>query len=302
MFEALCAPLVERVRACIESALAQAKRAPAGIDEVILVGGATRMPWMQALATSTFGRPPTCGPDPDLAVAEGAAVQAALVVHDAGVRDLVVTDVTPHSLGVEIVRDAGDRLLPGYFLPVLHRNTTLPARRVTRVSTLHPKQTQVTVRVFQGDRRFVQQNRFLGSFEVTGIPVFEAERGGQPLDIAILCDVNGLVEVEATVVATGEKATIVVEEHPGQLTPAERDQALQALQRLKTHPRDLLPNRHLLEQGRAAYEMLGPGRQDPLDRCIFAFEAALDRQDADEIKASAGALRRVLAEMGGRRG
>lgn len=298
--EAHCAPLIERVRRCIEDTLLQAKLAPSAINEVVLVGGATRMPWMQQLALTLFGHPPTLGHDPDLAVAQGAAVQAALALRDESVRDLVVTDVTPHSLGVEISRDAGDRMLGGYFLPVLHRNTTLPTRRVTRVSTVHPKQTKVKIRVYQGDRRFVAQNRFLGEFEITEIPPLEGEEGGQALDLAITCDVSGLVEVEAKVVATGKTAAIVIEQHPGRLSPAERAQSMMTLQRLKTHPRDLLPNRHLLERARAAFEYLDQHRRDRLDPYLFAFESALDHQDAEAVKESGSTLRRVLNELGAR--
>lgn len=300
--ERICAPLIERVGRCVQEVLGQARRAPDKIDEIILVGGATRMPWVHGLSRRIFGRDPVVGAEPDLDVARGAAVQAALVTHDASVRDLVVTDVTPHSLGVEVVRDAGDRLLPGYFLPVLHRNTTLPARRVTRVSTLHPGQRQITVRVYQGDRRFTAQNRFLGAFEVTDLPALEGTEGGQPVDLGLSCDVNGLLEVEATVVATGRKASIVIDQHPGQLSPEEREGALRALQSLKTHPRELLPNRHLLERAYAEFEFLDPRGRAQLEPFLFAFEAALERQAPDEVRPAAELLRRVLAQVGGTRG
>ncbi len=205
------------------------------------------MPAVQQLVWEIFGKGPADGPDPDHAIALGAAWQAGLVARDAAVDEVVVTDVTSHTLGVQVVRFAEKQVLDGYYLPVLHRNTTLPARRVEQVLTTHPKQTAVCVRVFQGEHRYAEQNRLLGEFTVTGIPPID---GPQPVDISFAHDLSGLLEVEATIVATGKKARIVIEQD-GALTEDGRRRALARLARLarlKTPARERRRYKALLER------------------------------------------------------
>lgn len=295
IFEAATRSLLDRIRRCVLDTLAAARMAPRDIDEVLLVGGASRMAAFRYLARELFGQDPVAGPDPDLVIALGAAVQAALVDRDAAVADLVVTDVLSHSLGVEVAREGQDRLLDGYFLPVLHRNTTLPVRRVERVWTMHHKQEQITVRVFQGEHRYTQRNRLLGSFRVQGIPAAEHEEARRAIDLAFTHDLNGLLEVEASVVDTGEQASILIEQQAGRLGPEALERARQALERLKVHPRELLPNRTLLEQAIARLARLEGPAHTQLDQALTAFEDALGRQQPEAIEQAGAALRDLLA-------
>ncbi len=295
LFAGICAPLLSRVHACVADTLASADAAPRSVDEVLLVGGATRMPAVHDLVTRIFGRPPTPGPDPDLAVALGAAVQGGLADRDDALDDIVVTDVLAHSLGVEISKPGKRRHLAGYFMPVLHRNTTLPARRVERISTLHHEQTVIRVSIYQGEHRMVSRNLKLGEFEVTGIP--KAKPGAsQAVDLAFTHDVNGLLDVEGTVLATGQTARVLIEQQQGRLSPAERKRALERLERLKVPPRELLPNRLLLEQAHTRFHRLHPALQEDLDPYLLAFEDALDRQQPEEADAAALQLRQLLAQ------
>jgi molecular chaperone HscC len=294
----LCAPLVDRVVGCVTDALARASWSAQSIDEVVFAGGASRMPSFRAPIIQRFGKGPVEGPDPDLVVALGAAIQGGLATRDPRVGELVVTDVLAHSLGIEIVRHGRDRMLDGYFLPILHRGTTLPARRVERVFAVHPQQSSVRVRVFQGDHRLVDGNTLLGSFEIGALPTAASPDGDrQAVDVSFAHDLNGLLEVEATVVSTATAASLVVEQHAGRLTEAEREEALRLLGALKVHPRDLLPNRVLLEEAHTRFARVGPDQRTLLDGPLFAFEEALSRQDAEAATLAATTLKTVLARM-----
>lgn len=295
LFATLCEPLTDRIRRCIVDTLATVRTAPADVDEVLLVGGATRMPAVRELVASVFGTSPRVHLDPDTTVALGAAVQAGLIAQDAAVGDLVVTDVLSHSLGVEVVREGKDRFLGGYFLPVLHRNTTLPTRGVKEVQTLHPKQRALRVRIYQGEHRYVTDNRLLGSLEVGDLPEGDSKDDLQTVVLTFLHDLNGLLKVEARVASTGDAATVVIEQQAGRLTPEERARAEAALARLNVHPRELLPNRMLLEHAHTRHVRLDKSAKALLDPVLLAFEDALERQDADDIQAAAAQLTEALA-------
>lgn len=294
LFATLAEPLTARIRACIADTLAAGDLRPDSVDEVLLVGGATRMPLVHDLVQGIFGKEPRSHLDPDTTVALGAAVQAGLIAQDAALDDLVVTDVLSHSLGVEISREGKDRFLPGYFMPVLHRNTTLPVRRVERVATLHPKQKVLKVNVYQGEHRFVSQNRLLGSFQVRDLPTADDGETTQAVDLAFAHDLNGLLQVEATVVSTGEKATLLIEQQEGRLSPEELERAREALQRLNVHPRNLLPNRLLLEHAQTRYTRLPQRARDLLDPLLLRFEDALERQHPEDIAEAAQLLEKAL--------
>lgn len=290
----LAAPVVDRVAACIQDALAAARRHARDLDEVVLAGGATRMDVVRRRVEAVLGRPAVEGPDPDLAVAMGAALQAGLITRHRAVREVVVTDVLAHSLGVEIARQGEDRIHKGYFLPVLHRNTTLPVRRVERVFTMHPRQEMVRVRVVEGEHRYIRENRLLGDLEVRGIPPGEGG-GTQAIDLAFTHDLSGLLEVEATVVSTGASVAAVFERRAGRMSDEERAAAIAALERLKVLPVDLLPNRLLLEEALSRHAVLDPAGRQLLDGPLLAFEDALSRQQPEAIAEAAADLRRALA-------
>lgn len=295
-FERLGAPLLDQAMACVADAMARAGWRPVSVDEVLLAGGASRMTGFRRRVVDRFGREPAEGPDPDLAVALGAALQAGLATGDARAGDVIVTDVLAHSLGVEISRPGNDRRHDGYFLPVLHRNTTLPSRKVERLSTVHPQQKAVTLRIYQGDHRLVEENRLLGELRLTDLPVSTNADGPlQDIDVSFAHDLNGLLDVEATVVSTSRVLNIVIERQAGRLGPAEREAAVAALAALKVHPRDLLPNRILLETAHTLHARLNPRQRAFLDQPLFAFEDALARQDTEAAAVAAAAVARLLS-------
>lgn len=261
------------------------------INEVILVGGATRMPAVHDHVTTLFGKTPQCRHNPDEVVAIGAAVQAGLIGRQESVKDLVVTDVAPFTLGVEVSKEFGLEQRTGYFLPVINRNTTIPVSRVQRVSTLHPNQTQVVVKIYQGEGRRTDNNLLLGEFTVKGIP-----RGpvGQPIDIRFTYDLNGVLEVEATIVETREKFTHVVTRLARGLTADQVHKAVQDMAKLKAHPREESTNRFLLRRAERLYQELPMDGRTILGQLLDGFEEALDSQDAEAIERHREALQGFL--------
>ena len=268
--------ILERIEAPIRRALGDANLTRDQIDQVLLIGGATRMPCFREYVERTFKRTPVAEINPDEAVAIGAAVQAGLIENNSAVDDLVVTDVCPFTLGIEVSRQLGDELANLYFLPIIDRNTTIPASRVKRVSTVSYGQKSVDLNIYQGEGRKVTDNLLIGSFKAKGIPDGPA---GQEVDVRFTYDLNGVLEVEATIVATGFKVTHVLTRYAKTLGPEQLKAALLQLQQLKVHPRDQLPSQNTLKRAERIYSELPPRLRDQLGEFIAEFEGALLSQD-----------------------
>ena len=294
-FEALAQPLLERLRRPSLRALSDARLAPTQIDEVILVGGATRMPIVQALAAQLFSRAPRHEVHPDEAVALGAAIQAALVADDQAVSDMVMTDVCPHTLGVEITKEFGSRHVEGYFMPVIHRNTTIPVSREESVFTLYDGQTTVSVNVFQGESRLVSENLALGKLSVDGLPPLPR---GVEIILRFTYDLNGLLEVEAIVPKTGRRYATVIKQSGAQPTSEQLHAALAKMQALKLYPREKLENQRLLAFATAALRELDAERRAELERTLDVYEHWLNQNDADTFRSVRSALIEVLESFG----
>ncbi len=202
-FERLIDQLVERCRQPVVNALKDAKLKPAEIDEIVLVGGSTRVPKVQEFVKQLFGKEPHKGVNADEVVSVGAAIQAGIITGD--VTDVVLMDVTPLSLGIET---------EGGIMTVLtERNTTIPTTKKESFSTAADNQTAVTVRVFQGERQMADDNRLLGQFNLEGLP--PAPRGIPQIEVAFDIDVNGILNVSAKDMATGKEQTVRIEESSG---------------------------------------------------------------------------------------
>ena len=201
--EAMARDLIERTITICRRALEDAKLSPADIDEVILVGGQTRMPLVQQMVRDFFGREPHKGINPDEVVAVGAALQGAVLSGE--VKDILLLDVTPLSLGVET--------LGGVFDIVIPRNTTIPTRKTKIYTTAEDNQTSVLVKVYQGERPIAAENRLLGQFELTGIP--PAPRGIPQIEVTFDIDADGILHVSAKDKATGKEAAIKIHARTG---------------------------------------------------------------------------------------
>jgi molecular chaperone DnaK len=199
----MCDPLIERCRGPVVQSLKDAKLDPKDIDEVVLVGGSTRIPKVQELVKKLFGKEPHKGVNPDEVVALGAAIQGGVLGGD--VQDVLLLDVTPLSLGIETEG--------GIFTKLVERNTTVPTERKQVFSTAADNQTAVTVSVFQGERPMARDNRLLGQFNLEGIP--SAPRGTPQIEVKFDIDANGILKVSAKDLGSNKEQTVSIEQSSG---------------------------------------------------------------------------------------
>jgi molecular chaperone HscC len=281
--EALWQPLLERLRLPVARAMRDARIRPEQLQEVLLVGGATRMPCFVELTARSFGRMPSRSLPPDEAVAMGAAVQAALKEGAREVEDIVVTDVAPFSLGIASVGMFGARHVPGVFAPIIDRGTTIPVSRSKWFYTIADGQTKIEVEVYQGEHSMCRDNAKLGSYMVEGLPVRAA--GEASIEVRFTYDLNGILEVESTVDGLGIAQTLLIERTPGSMSKERLEQARKAMSALKFHPRDSLPNRTALARGDALFTQLVGQERELLGSQLASLRAVIETQDAHEIAA-----------------
>ncbi len=202
-FEELIDDLVERCKKPVEQALKDAKLSPKDIDEIVLVGGSTRVPKVQAMVKGIFGKDPHKGVNPDEVVAIGAAIQGSVLAGDR--KDVLLLDVTPLTLGIETEG--------GVLTPLVERNTTIPTEKKQVFSTAADNQTAVTIQVYQGERKMAVNNRLLGKFDLTGIP--PAPRGVPQVEVKFDIDQNGILNVTAKDLGSGKEANVEIKESSG---------------------------------------------------------------------------------------
>jgi molecular chaperone HscC len=279
-FETQAAALIERLREPVLRALRDSNLRPEGLSDIILIGGATRMPVVRRAVARMFGRFPNATVNPDEAVALGAAVQAGLKARDSALKEVVVTDVCPYSLGVEVSRQLpGGSYEHGLFAPILERNTVIPASRVHNFSTLQANQTEVVFGIYQGEGRLVRDNVKIGETRV------KVPRGpaGERIDVRFSYDVSGLLEVDILVEKSGLRTQLLINDDPSgdEAAIAERRTALAAL---KTHPREDELNRAALARGEKCYENFLGDERAAIDFLISQFQRVLDGQDPRAVE------------------
>jgi molecular chaperone DnaK len=288
--------LIQRTLDPCKKALADAGITKDQVDEVILVGGMTRMPKVREVVEQFFGAKPHTGVNPDEVVAMGAAIQAGVLQGD--VKDVLLLDVTPLSLGIET--------LGGVFTRMIDRNTTIPTKKTQTYSTAEDNQNAVTIKVYQGEREMAADNKLLGNFDLIGIP--PAPRGVPQIEVTFDIDANGIVSVAARDKGTGKEQTIKIQASGG-LSDADIDQMVKDAEKFADEDKkrraaaearnqaDSLVHateKQLEEHG----AKIDAALKSEVEEAIAAVKAALEGGDADDINAKAQALTQSAMKMG----
>lgn len=293
-YEDACEELLMKIRGPVKKSLADAGLKLGDIDEVLLIGGATRLSIVRDFLIRLFRKFPDTKLNPDETVALGAAVQGAMKERREEVKEVILTDVCSFTLGTEVVVEYDEgRFEDGRFCPIIERNTVIPASHTERLYTARDNQSKVRVRVLQGESRFARNNLFLGELEID-IP--KGPKGREAVDVTYTYDINSLLEVEVTVVSTGESRKMIIKGQNNEMTEEEIRRRMEELAYLKIQPRDYEENRLVMTRAERMYEEALGDRRKRLDRYITAFEAALRGGDHDEIMDARDALNEVLEE------
>jgi molecular chaperone DnaK len=295
-FEALVDDLVQKTMQPCKQALKDAGISAAQINEVVLVGGMTRMPKVQEVVKQLFGKEPHKGVNPDEVVAVGAAIQAGVLQGD--VKDVLLLDVTPLSLGIET--------LGGVFTRIIDRNTTIPTKKSQVFSTAEDNQNAVTIRVFQGEREMAADNKMLGQFDLVGIP--PAPRGVPQIEVTFDIDANGIVNVQAKDKATGKEQQIRIQASGGLSeadiekmvkdaeSHAEEDKKRKAAVEAKNHAEALV---HSTEKALSEHgSKVGDAERTAIENAIADLKEALKGDDSSAIQAKTNALAQASMKLG----
>lgn len=293
-YEDACEELLQKIRGPVKKSLADAGLKLNDIDEVLLIGGATRLSIVREFLIRLFRKFPDTNMNPDEAVALGTAIQGAMKERNEAVKEVILTDVCSFTLGTEVVVEYDEgKFEDGRFCPIIERNTVIPASHTERLYTVRDNQDKVRVRVLQGESRFVRNNLYLGELL---IDVPKGPRGQESVDVTYTYDINSLLEVVVTVVSTGKSQKMIIKGEDNTMTDEEISRRMEELSYLKIRPADQEENRLMLLRAERMYEEALGERRKKLDRYLIRFESALKAGECLEIEEARRELSAVLDE------
>ncbi len=291
-YEKNCQLLLNKIKKPIERSLKDANIRLKDIDEVILVGGATKLSIVRKFVGRLFGRIPNTNINPDEVVAVGAATQAAMKERNEAVKEIILTDVCPFTLGTEVVVSRGGGVKEGgHYLPIIERNSVIPVSRTERLYTADDNQDMIRVKILQGESRFARNNVYLGDIELV-VPIGPA--GQEAVDVTYTYDVNSILEVEVKVLSTKLSKRIVIKNDDVDMTDEEIDERLASLAELKIHPREKEENKLLLLRGDRMYEEATGDMRNIIEKYLNNFEQILDKQNPADIEKAREELKEFL--------
>lgn len=294
-YEDACEDLFDKIRGPVKRSLSDAHIKVADIDKVVLVGGATKLSMVRKFVIKLFRSIPDTRINPDEAVALGAAIQGAMKERNEAIKEVILTDVCPFTLGTEVVREREEnRFEDGHFCPIIERNTVIPASRTERLYTVSDNQSKIRVNILQGESRFAKNNLSLGELLID-IPKNKA--GEEAIDVTYTYDINSILEVEVKVISTGEVTKQIIKNQYTELTDEEIKERMEELSYLKIHPRDQEENKLLLLKGERVYEeSLGQDRI-MVEHAIHRFEMILNTHDNGKIEEARKEFAQFLEEF-----
>lgn len=279
-FKDVCKDILVRLRYPIKKAIMDAKIKTTEIDEIVLVGGSTKMPIVKDFVEKLFQKETLSYLNPEEVVAKGASVYAALRQENKDLSELIMTDVSPFTLGVEVIEEIGYNRKTKIFSPLIERNMTVPISREHIYAAIHPEQKKINIRVYQGEHRNPEDNIYLGNFMYDIVDGSYAESA---LSVRFTYDRNGILEVETKHLKTGvEKKGVLL--NPNNLSEDDIEVCIDKIRKIKIHPLDSQENVYLISRAEKLFELLAGEQREQVNRQILVFESALSSEDKRKIR------------------
>ena len=293
-YEAACEELFLKIRQPVQRSLSDAGLSLKDIDEIVLIGGATRLQICRDFFIRLFRKFPSTSINPDEAVALGAAIQGAMKERRQEVQEMILTDVCSFTLGTEVVMEYGDGMVEsGHYSPIIERNTVIPASKTSRFYTAHDNQEKLSIRILQGESRFARNNLYLGEL-VVEVP--KGPKGQEAVDVTYTYDINSLLEVEVKVISTGVSRKMIIKGDQNTMSEEEITKRMEELSYLKIQLRDQEENKLALLKAERMYEETIGDKRMVLQHALRRFEEALRSGDRSQADTERKALYRVMDE------
>lgn len=273
-YEEACIPLLERMRKPMEKALKDAKITLDDLDRILLVGGAVRLPMIRSYVQKLTGIFTEFSEDPDLSVVQGAALACAMKERKQEIREVILTDVCPFTLGTAVVSPYDTFADEERFLPIIERNTVIPVSRTQTVYTASDDQQYLRVKVLQGESRLANHNLLIGELTVE---VPRGPRGQESAEITYTYDVNSLLEVEVKVISTGLKKKIIIQDEKNKISEEEAQERLERLSYMKQNPREEEKNMYVMLKAERIYEEASKEDRTKIDEAVQSFREAMGK-------------------------